>query len=118
MTALTNIFIERLWRSLKCEEVYLKDYGMVPEARQELARRSITASGFTKHWAIGPRRLSTRETEAEPSQGGPFRSSARAERRGDTGRKEAKGAHHGGRRKAKTKQMQKERKNDDETSLI
>lgn len=30
---LDNIFIERLWRSLKYEEVYLKDYQMVPEAR-------------------------------------------------------------------------------------
>jgi putative transposase len=28
-----NIFIERLWRSLKYEEVYLKEYGLVPEAR-------------------------------------------------------------------------------------
>lgn len=28
-----NIFIERLWRSLKYEEVYLKDYGSVTEAR-------------------------------------------------------------------------------------
>jgi putative transposase len=27
-----NIFIERLWRSLKYEEVYLKDYQQVPEA--------------------------------------------------------------------------------------
>jgi putative transposase len=30
---LDNIFIERLWRSLKYEEVYLKDYASVPEAR-------------------------------------------------------------------------------------
>ena len=30
---LDNIFIERLWRSLKYEEVYLKDYRLVPEAR-------------------------------------------------------------------------------------
>jgi putative transposase len=30
---LDNIFIERLWRSLKYEEVYLKDYQAVPEAR-------------------------------------------------------------------------------------
>jgi putative transposase len=29
---LDNIFIERLWRSLKYEEVYLKDYQLVPEA--------------------------------------------------------------------------------------
>jgi putative transposase len=31
---LDNIFIERLWRSLKYEEVYLRDYQLVPEARQ------------------------------------------------------------------------------------
>lgn len=30
--ALDNIFVERLWRSVKYEEVYLKDYGSVPEA--------------------------------------------------------------------------------------
>jgi len=31
---LDNIFIERLWRSLKYEEVDLRDYQLVPEARQ------------------------------------------------------------------------------------
>lgn len=30
---LDNIFVERLWRSLKYEEVYLRDYALVPEAR-------------------------------------------------------------------------------------
>jgi putative transposase len=30
---LDNVFIERLWRSLKYEEVYLRDYTRVPEAR-------------------------------------------------------------------------------------
>ena len=30
--ALDNIFIERLWRSVKYENVYLHDYGTVPEA--------------------------------------------------------------------------------------
>lgn len=30
---LDNIFIERLWRSLKYEEVYLRDYACVPDAR-------------------------------------------------------------------------------------
>ena len=30
--ALDNIFVERLWRSIKHEEVYLKDYANVPEA--------------------------------------------------------------------------------------
>jgi len=32
-----NIFIERLWRSVKYEEVYLKGYESIPEARRELA---------------------------------------------------------------------------------
>ena len=31
-----NVFIERLWRSVKYEEVYLKAYGSIPEARREL----------------------------------------------------------------------------------
>ncbi len=31
-----NIFIERLWRSLKYEEVYLKDYQRVSEARSSI----------------------------------------------------------------------------------
>jgi hypothetical protein len=29
-----NIFVERLWRSVKYEEVYLKDYATPREARQ------------------------------------------------------------------------------------
>jgi putative transposase len=33
-----NIFIERLWRSLKYEEVYLKDYASVAEARTGIER--------------------------------------------------------------------------------
>ncbi len=32
--AYDNIFVERLWRSLKYEEVYLHDYAMVPQARR------------------------------------------------------------------------------------
>lgn len=34
--ALDNVFVERLWRTVKYEEVYLKDYRSVREARQEL----------------------------------------------------------------------------------
>ncbi len=33
-----NIFIERLWRSLKYEEVYLKDYQSVTEARSGIEK--------------------------------------------------------------------------------
>lgn len=32
--ALDNIFVERLWRSLKYEDIYLKDYRSVKEARK------------------------------------------------------------------------------------
>jgi putative transposase len=31
---LDNIFIERLWRSLKYEEVFIKGYGSVAQARR------------------------------------------------------------------------------------
>jgi putative transposase len=34
--ALDNVFVERLWRSVKYEEVYLKDYQTVSEARSGL----------------------------------------------------------------------------------
>lgn len=36
--ALDNIFIERLWRSLKYEDIYLKEYESVKEARQGIAK--------------------------------------------------------------------------------
>ena len=32
--AIDNVFTERLWRSVKYEEVYLNDYGAVSEAKQ------------------------------------------------------------------------------------
>jgi putative transposase len=35
--ALDNIFVERLWRTVKYEEVYLKEYGSPREARQSLS---------------------------------------------------------------------------------
>lgn len=34
--ALDNIFTERLWRTVKYEEVYLKEYGSPREAHQGL----------------------------------------------------------------------------------
>lgn len=36
--ALDNIFVKRLWRSVKYEEVYLKDYQTGPEAISGLGR--------------------------------------------------------------------------------
>jgi putative transposase len=34
--ALDNIMVERLWRSVKCEEVYTKEYESVKELRESL----------------------------------------------------------------------------------
>ena len=36
--AIDNIFVERLWRSLKYEEVYLHDYESVQEAKDKIKR--------------------------------------------------------------------------------
>jgi len=33
-----NVFVERLWKSVKYEEVYLKAYGSITEARKELGK--------------------------------------------------------------------------------
>lgn len=33
-----NVFVERLWRTIKCEEVYLRAYDSVSEARASLGR--------------------------------------------------------------------------------
>jgi len=33
-----NVFVERLWRTIKCDEVYLKAYESVSQARASLAR--------------------------------------------------------------------------------
>jgi putative transposase len=52
-----NIFVERLWRSLKYEEVYLKAYENVTEARQGIAptSSSTTTNGYTRRWVTAPR---------------------------------------------------------------
>jgi putative transposase len=39
--AFDNIFVERLWRTLKYEDIYLKDYQDVPELFQGLTRYFI-----------------------------------------------------------------------------
>ena len=41
---LDNVFVERLWRSLKYEEVYLKAYETVAEARRGIGLRPSSSS--------------------------------------------------------------------------
>jgi putative transposase len=50
--AFDNIFVERLWRSVKYEEVYLKDYRSVAEAREGLARYFLFYNEQRIHQAL------------------------------------------------------------------
>lgn len=52
---LDNIFIERLWRSLKYEEVYLKDYSVVAEARAGIGRYFRFYNYERPHQSLGYR---------------------------------------------------------------
>jgi putative transposase len=52
---LDNIFIERLWRSLKYEEVYIKAYGTVAEARQGIGAWLRFYNEKRPHQALGYR---------------------------------------------------------------
>lgn len=50
-----NVFIERLWRSVKYEEVYLKAYGSMAEARQGLGTYFEFYNGRRRHQTLGKR---------------------------------------------------------------
>jgi putative transposase len=50
--ALDNIFVERLWRSLKYEDIYLKDYESVKEARSGIARYFLFYNNERLHQAL------------------------------------------------------------------
>jgi len=51
--ALDNVFVERLWRSVKYENVYLQDYQSVPEARAGLASYFQYYNTKRPHQALG-----------------------------------------------------------------
>ena len=48
-----NVFIERLWRSVKYEEVYLRAYESVPEARAGLGRYFEFYNARRPHSSLG-----------------------------------------------------------------
>ena len=48
-----NIFVERLWKTIKYEEVYLRAYGSVSEARLRLAKYIDFYNARRPHSAIG-----------------------------------------------------------------
>jgi putative transposase len=43
--ALDNIFVERLWRTVKYENIYMNEYQTVPELRSGLKR-------YFEYWLI------------------------------------------------------------------
>jgi putative transposase len=53
--ALDNVFVERVWRSVKYEEVYLRDYHTVWEARHSLAHYFAFYNEERLHQALGYR---------------------------------------------------------------
>lgn len=48
-----NVFVERLWRSLKYEEVYLHAYDSVAEARASIGRYMVFYNEQRSHQALG-----------------------------------------------------------------
>ena len=50
-----NVFVERLWRTVKYEEVYLKAYDDVPEARASIGRYLDFYNGRRPHTALDRR---------------------------------------------------------------
>jgi putative transposase len=51
--ALDNVFVERLWRTVKYEEVYLKDYETPHEAMQGLETFFVRYNEWRQHQALG-----------------------------------------------------------------
>jgi putative transposase len=52
---LDNVFVERLWRSVKYEDVYLRGYEAVPELRRGLGGYFAFYNGQRLHQALGYR---------------------------------------------------------------
>jgi len=48
-----NVFVERLWKSVKYEEVYLKAYANVPEARASIGKYLDFYNGRRPHQSLG-----------------------------------------------------------------
>ena len=63
--ALDNVFVERLWRSVKWEEVYLKDYTSVPDARAQLDRYFTFYNHVRPHQSLAYRTPAAVYAEAQ-----------------------------------------------------
>ncbi len=63
-----NIFTERLWRSVKYEEVYLSEYASPTEAREGIGRYLAFYNEERPHQALGY--ATPAEIHATPPTGG------------------------------------------------
>jgi hypothetical protein len=68
--AMDNIFVERLWRSVKYEEVYVKDYERMSEAVTNLRNYFLfyNHERVIRPWAIRRRRRSTSASGRPPQE--------------------------------------------------
>lgn len=53
--ALDNVFVERLWRSVKYEDIYIKEYETVPDVISGLSRYFVFYNRERPHQALGYR---------------------------------------------------------------
>src|SRR5262245_43631254 len=53
--ALDNVFVERLWRTVKYEDIYIRGYEDVPELRRGLARYFAFYNHARLHQSLGYR---------------------------------------------------------------
>jgi len=63
-----NVFIERLWRSLKYEEVYLTAYDTIPQAREGIRRWMTFYNHRRKHQALDKQTPNTTYYEKNRSE--------------------------------------------------
>ena len=71
--ALDNIFVERLWRSVKYEDIYLEGYTTLPELLLGLSEYFAFYNGERPHQSLGNR---TPEEVHGSGQGGGVSGSA------------------------------------------
>jgi putative transposase len=57
--ALDNVFVERLWRSVKYEDIYIRCYEAVPEPHRGLGRYFASYNGERLHQSLGYRTPAT-----------------------------------------------------------
>src|SRR5262245_7922187 len=79
---LDNVFVERRWRSVKYEDVYLRGYEAVPEVGQGLGRYFALYRGERLHQSLGyrtPAQVYQQGRSAEGEVGGSYNLSHSAE---------------------------------------